>query len=240
MLSTYTNPLTGAQIGTIRIMAEAAFPLEACGFILDSGEVVECTNTSSQADTFIISAEETAEYLDNAVACWHSHAKFPHLSEADIRACKALNLPYAVWDCSSSQLFWLDPQQSAGLLQRPWAYGVYDCYSAVRDWYYQQRGIWLGDYQRQYEGEWSTRGFTHFEDNFAAEGFVRLPTTTALERGDVLMMRIRNDHTCNHVAVVENPAANLLFQHLVNRLSGTTAFSPYFRDQTYAVLRRTD
>jgi proteasome lid subunit RPN8/RPN11 len=240
MLSTYTNPLTGAQIGTIRMMAEGAFPVEACGFILDSREVVECTNTSAEPDTFVISADETADYLDNAVACWHSHAKFPRLSEADIRACKALNLPYAVWDCSSSQLFWLNPQQSAGLLGRPWAYGVHDCYSAVRDWYYQQRDVWLGDYPRQYEGEWFTRGFTHFEDNFASEGFVRLPATAPLQRGDVLMMRIRNDTTCNHVAVVEDPAANLLYQHLVNRLSGTTAYSPYFRDQTYAVLRRAD
>lgn len=238
MLSTYTNPLNGQQAVTIRLMAEAAYPREACGFVLDSGEVVECTNTSALPDTFVISAEETAEYLDNAVACWHSHTQFPRLSDADIKACKALNLPYAVWDCSSSYLFWLDPRQSAGLLGRPWAYGVHDCYSAVRDWYYQQQGIELGDYPRQYEGEWSTRGFTHFEDNFAAEGFIKLPQNAQLQRGDVLLMRIRNDSTCNHVAVVEDPAANQLYQQLVSRLSGLTAYSPYFRDQTYAVLRR--
>ena len=239
MLSSYANPLTNKQAGIIRMMAEAAYPGEACGFVLNTGEVVECANTATQPDTFVISAEESAEYLDDAMACWHSHAQFPRLSNADIKASKALNLPYAVWDCSSSYLFWLDPRQSAGLIGRPWAYGVHDCYSAVRDWYYQELGIELGDYPRQHEGEWSERGFTHFEQNFASEGFTRLPHTAELLRGDVLLMRIRNDATCNHVAVVEDPAANQLYQHLVNRLSGLTAYSPYFREQTYAVVRRT-
>jgi len=155
-----------------------------------------------------------------------------------VQACKALNLPYAVWNCGGSEAFWLDPQQSAGLLGRPWNYGIYDCYSAVRDWYQQQMGVSMGDYARQYEGEWQTRGFTHFEDNFAAEGFTRIPVTADLQRGDVIMFRIRNQDCCNHVAVVEDPAANMLYQHLVGRLSGLTAYSDYFRENTYMVLRR--
>lgn len=238
MLSNYINPLTNAQIAEIRNLSESAFPSEACGFILNNGSVVQCTNTATTPDTFIISASETASYLDNSLCCWHSHAKFPQLSEADIRACKALSLPYAVWDCSSSLLFWLDPSQDAGLVGRPWAYGVHDCYSAVRDWYWQQCGYAMNDYPRQHEGEWSERGFTHFEDNFAAEGFIELPNTADLQRGDVLLMRIRNDSCCNHVAVVEDLSSNMIFQHLVGRLSGLTSYSPYFREQTYAVLRR--
>ena len=168
----------------MRQFAEAAHPKETCGFILQDSSVVECTNTSIEPDTFTISAQDTAKYYDDAVACWHSHANYSGFSPADIKACKQLNLPYAVWNCSGSESFWLDPQQSAGLLERPWNYGVYDCYSAVRDWYWQQMGVAMGDYERLYEGEWSTRGFTHFEENFAAEGFTRLPATVPLERGD--------------------------------------------------------
>jgi proteasome lid subunit RPN8/RPN11 len=238
MLSTYSSPLTQQQTAAIRAAAEAAFPIEACGFVLRTGEVITCTNTATLPDTFTISAAETAQYLDDALCSWHSHIQFPRLSEADIRASKALNLPYAVWDCSSSLLFWLDPSQDAGLLSRPWAYGVHDCYSAVRDWYWQQHVYAMNDYPRQYEGEWNDRGFTHFEDNFAAEGFIKLPPTAVLQRGDVLLMRIRNDTSCNHVAVLEDPAANQLYQHLVGRLSGLSTYSPYFREQTYAVLRR--
>ena len=60
MLSQYTNPITGEQQASIRSYAEAAHPVEACGFVLADGTVVECTNTSTETDTFVISAEETA------------------------------------------------------------------------------------------------------------------------------------------------------------------------------------
>ena len=237
-LSTWTNPLTAEQRLAMRTYAERAYPKETCGFILVDGTVVECENTSDVEDQFIIRAQDTADYLDDAAACWHSHANYNGFSPADIKACKALNLPYAVWNCGGSDAFWLDPRQSAGLVGRPWNYGVYDCYSAVRDWYQQQMGIEMGDYERLYEGEWNTRGFTHFEDNFAAEGFTRIPVTVPLERGDVILFRIRNQYACNHVAVIEDPAANMLYQHLVGRLSGTTAYSGYFRENTYMVVRR--
>lgn len=237
-LSTWTNPLTAEQRQVIRALSERAHPKETCGFILLDGSVVECVNTSTVPDQFTISAQDTADYWDDAIACWHSHANYNGFSPADIKACKQLNLPYALWDCGGSQSFWLDPRQSAGLVGRPWNYGVYDCYAAVRDWYLQQMGIGLGDYKREYQGEWATRGFIHFEENFAAEGFVRLPTTVPLERGDVIMFRIRNQDCCNHVAIVEDPSANLLYQHLVGRLSGMTAYSGYFRENTYMVVRR--
>ena len=163
MLSQWQNPLTAVQRLAMRTYAERAYPKETCGFILLHGSVVECENTSNEPDTFVISPQDTADYLDDAKACWHSHAKYSGFSPADIKACKALNLPYAVWNCGGSEAFWLDPTQEAGLLGRPWNYGVYDCYSAVRDWYKQQLRVELGDYPRRYEGEWSKPGFVFFE-----------------------------------------------------------------------------
>ena len=237
-LSTFTVPITQSQQAELRLRAEDAYPQEACGFILQDGSLVECQNHSTVEDQFIISAEDYAEYDEQIAAVWHTHANFPRFSEADIRACKSLNLPFAVWDCGSSQLLWLDPRQSAGLLQRPWNYGINDCYAAIRDWYFQQLGVQLGDYTRNYDGEWTSRGFVYFEENFKVEGFLPVPVGQPLERGDVVMFRIRNDATCNHVAVVEDPAANMLYQHLANRLSGLTAYSGYFRDNTYMVVRR--
>ena len=82
------------------------------------------------------------------------------------------------------------------------------------------------------------RGFTHFEDNFAAEGFVRIPPSVPLERGDVFLMKIRNDDACNHVAVLEDPSANQIYQHLVGRRSEVMSYSGYFRDNTAMVVRR--
>tara|TARA_R100000951_G_scaffold106844_1_gene101703 strand:+ start:1003 stop:1725 length:723 start_codon:yes stop_codon:yes gene_type:complete len=238
MLSQYSNPITNKQQASIRAYAEAAYPIEACGFVLADGTVVECTNTATQPDTFIISAEGSALYLDEAVASWHSHANYAAMSFADINASKALNLPYVVFNCAGTEFYWFDPRQSTGLVGRPWMYGGYDCYSAVRDWYAQEMGVEMADYERLYEGEWSQRGFTHFENNFAAEGFVKIPKTGDLRRGDVLLFRIRNKHTCNHVAVIEDAGANRIYQHLVDRDSAIMAYSGYFRDTTFMALRR--
>jgi|TARA_B100000073_G_scaffold337932_1_gene334483 proteasome lid subunit RPN8/RPN11 len=238
MLSSFSNPITSEQQAKIRERAEAAHPVEACGFVLNNGDIVECTNVSSGKNSFKISAEETALYLDDAAASWHSHIDFGSVSFADINASKALALPYAVFNCAGTEHFYFDPSQSVGLLERPWLYGGYDCYSAVRDWYSQEMGVDMGDYERLYEGEWAQRGFTHFEDNFAAEGFVRIPPSVPLERGDVFLMKIKNDDACNHVAVLEDPEANQIYQHLVGRKSEVMSYSGYFRDNTAMVVRR--
>jgi len=235
-LSTFTSPITATQATEIRCLAEEAFPSEACGFIRSDGSVSVCQNRSTVPDQFIIDA---MDYDDDATAVWHSHANYAKFSAADIKACKQLNLPFAMWNCGSSELFYLNPSQDAGLIGRPWNYGIYDCYAAVRDWYYQQFGWELGDYDRQYEGEWSTRGFTHFEDNFKAEGFLQLAPNEPVQRGDAVLFRIRNDTTANHIAVIEDPCANMLFQQLVGRLSGLSPYSSYFRENTTKILRRT-
>lgn len=237
MLSTYENPLTPAQRQALRSAAEAAFPQEACGFILADGSVVECQNRSTVPEQFVISAADYAQHDPAGIeVVWHTHANYQGFSPADITACKALGLPYAVWDCASSQSYWLDPQQSAGLVNRPWAYGIHDCYSAVRDWWFQQHGLEMGDYPRTQEGEWHSADFTHFEDSFQKEGF-RQVGLDDLQRGDVIMFRIRNLHTSNHVAIVEDPSQNLLYQHLVGRLSGLTAYSHWLRENSYMAVR---
>lgn len=235
-LSTYSDPLTTEQRSYLRAAAEAAYPNEACGFFLKDGEMVELENRSTAPDQFIISASDYARFDEQIEVVWHTHAKLARFSPADIKSCKMLGLPFAIWDCASSQAGWLDPRQSVGLVGRPWAYGVWDCYAAVRDWYHQQMELELGDYPRSDEGEWSSPDFTHFEENLAREGFYKVDPAD-IQRGDMLLFRIRNDHTSNHVAVMEDPAQGLIFQHLANRLSGLDLYGHWLRETTYMVVR---
>jgi len=237
-LSKYQNPIADAQWLQIRQHAETAHPREACGFILNDGSIVPCENQASENDQFKIGVNDSAQYLESAFACWHTHANLMEFSECDVKACKALNLPYAAWDVGSSSPLWLDPSQSAGLVGRPWNYGVHDCYSAVRDWFYQEEGFSMADYPRLYSGEWLSRGFTHFEDNYEAEGFLKLPHGAELLRGDVILMRIENDQTSNHVAVLESPEKNQIFHHCIGRRSEVGGFHEFFRDRVHFVVRR--
>jgi proteasome lid subunit RPN8/RPN11 len=235
-LSEYQNEIPPAALVQLRLAAEAAYPAEACGFILTDGTLVEHPNRSTVPDQFVISAADYASHGDTIAAVWHSHAKHPGFSAADVGACKALKLPWALWDCYSSMAYWLDPRQDAGLVGRPWSYGIHDCYGAVRDWYWQQWGLALGDYPRTAEGEWQLDEFDHFERCFSDEGFRRVPMEN-LQRGDAVLFRIRNLATCNHVAVVDDPEEGLLFQHLHGRLSGHSLFSHWFREHAFMAVR---
>ncbi len=47
---------------------------EHCGFILESGDIVEVENISATPDkTFQIGDEDLEQYLPQAVASWHTH-----------------------------------------------------------------------------------------------------------------------------------------------------------------------
>ena len=47
---------------------------ERVGFILQSGEIVECENKCDQPEEgFEVSAEDLIRYCDDAVATWHTH-----------------------------------------------------------------------------------------------------------------------------------------------------------------------
>ncbi|WP_375263924.1 hypothetical protein [Palleronia sp.] len=47
---------------------------ERVGFILESGEIVECKNISPDPENaFEVAPEETIRYADDAVATWHTH-----------------------------------------------------------------------------------------------------------------------------------------------------------------------
>lgn len=235
-LSHYRYELSTDQTLFMRLAAEAAYPSEACGLFLKDGEMVRLENRSTVPDQFIIRASDYAAYDEQIAAIWHTHANYPKFSPSDIAACKTLGIPFAMWDYSSSQSYWLDPRQDAGLVGRPWSYGVHDCYAAVRDWFHQEPGVELGDYPRTEEGEWHSSEFTHFEDSFQKEGFRRVGLDD-LKRGDVLFMRIRNQHTTNHVAIVEDPASGRIFHHMVNRLSEVGLYSHWLRENTVFAVR---
>lgn len=235
-LSRYCNPIEGRHVHAMRLASEVSYPREACGFLLEDGRMVELENRSPNDNEFIISAEDYARHDEQIAAVWHTHNQMAGFSPADIQSCKQLHVPFMVFDRTTGLSFWLDPRQSAGLLGRPWNYGIHDCYGAVRDWYYQQCGVVLGDYPRTKEGEWANPDFNYFEENWEREGF-RKVGLDEVQRGDMLMFRIRNDHTCNHVAVVEDAGAGHLFQHLVGRFSEIGVYSNWLRQTTVHALR---
>ena len=73
----------------------------------------------------------------------------PEPSQADRVACEATALPWFIVSFPSGHWTELRPQgYAAPLVGREWSHGVLDCYSLIRDWYAQERGIDLPDFPR--------------------------------------------------------------------------------------------
>lgn len=236
-LSQYRLQLSPAQREQIRQAAHRAYPAEACGFVTHSGTVVEVLNRREPPE-FEISADDYARWADAVDWVWHSHANNPTWSAQDLRSWAASGHRWAMIDCASGSCLELDADPGIGLMGRPFVYGRFDCYSAIRDYLYQQRGLLLGDYPRREWGEWQRPDWDIWERSFLNEPVRLLGEDEPLQQGDVLLMCIHNRHA-NHAAVVHDPDRSLVFEHRVNELSGLTVIGPNWQKRVKYRVRPT-
>lgn len=221
------------------IVAEATknIPNEACGFIVD-GKVMACKNVhSSPTDHFAIAAEDYAKAEESGTieAVFHSHGRddLPKFSGHDIVSCKESNLPWILYSLKTGSFTTIDPTGNAPYTERPWAYGVHDCYSLTRDFYRRELGIVLDDFHRGEEMEWQQRDWKMFAANYAKQGFRRIERPE--QKGDILLMQI-DAPSPNHVGVMTGNGM-LFYHHLMDRLSEQSIWGGMWEKVTTLVLR---
>ena len=105
---------------------------------------------------------------------------------------------------------------------RPWVWGVTDCWSLVRDWYKQEKGIELRDWERPITPEEFLKD-PMFERCAWRTGFRQLRQEEKLENGDLLFMSIMADGL-NHVALFLDGE---VLHHLTDRLSCRESYSEW-------------
>ena len=154
----------------------------------------------------------------------HSHPITPpDPSQADKISCENSNLPWHIVNPKTEQWAYLEPcGYKPPLLGREWVWGVTDCWSLVVDWYKEEKGIKLRDYQRSM----SPQEFLEnplFEDYAWRTGFRELRSDENLEKGDVLLMSILHP-TLNHVAIF---LGDMVLHHLADRLSCREPYSEW-------------
>lgn len=211
-------------------------PEEACGFIV-GGRFLPCENIhSSPSNNFAISAEDYAKADALGIeAIFHSHTGFnTAFSPHDIASCKAVNVPWLMYCLGANSWQEMDPSGRAPYLQRPWIYGIYDCYGLVRDYFRNEWKIVLDDYERGEEFEWKSSEWRMFEKNFRGQGFSEIDGT--MQRGDVLLMQLQADFP-NHVGIIHSPSENIFYQHLLGRLSEANVYGGYWQKCTVRILR---
>ncbi|MEX4065065.1 C40 family peptidase, partial [Haemophilus influenzae] len=115
------------------------------------------------------------------------------------------------------------------LYGRKFIHGMTDCYGFVRDWYRQELGINLPNYNR-IDGWWDNGG-NLYVDNFEDAGFYPVKD---LKIGDMIVMQI-NANVPNHAGVYLGDG--LIGHHLYGRLSSKDVYGQFYRERTTHIMR---
>ncbi len=227
--------------------AKAAFPNEACGLVVKRGKRsvwVECPNThTSPEKQFRIDPSDYTRIADTGeiVGVWHTHPRGEAwASEADKVGCELSELPWYIFplyetpaDIVFGDTVFMRPSGFVmPYIERPYVYGVFDCYSLAQDYYAREFGIELANTFPRIE-EWWKHGHNFFVEGFEGVGLVRLVNRTP-EVGDLFL--IQTDGTVpNHVAVYIGN--DMIMHHCHGRMSRRDIYGGYWAKHTTHHLR---
>jgi cell wall-associated NlpC family hydrolase len=215
-------------LNAIQEHAEAAFPNEAVGFVVNGVYEPKENTHLHPSEEFSVT---DADYLDaderGLEAIVHSHPGGPdHPTLADMRQQQATAVPWgivSVIDGVASRAFWWgDEVPVPDLVGREFRHGVTDCYSLVRDYFRLEKNVLLPDFPRDWE--WWQNGEDLYTENFLATGFT--PVQGDPQPGDCFLAQIRSP-VPNHAGVYIGDG--LVLHHLVNRLSRREPVFPWMK-----------
>ena len=209
--------------------ARETFPEECVGYVKDGVYVRLVNRHPEPTKHFRIAVADL--YGVNPDVIWHSHPATgqvnPHWpSKADLEL--FYGNPDVRWGVLATDgvevgpMVIFDDINPPGLLGREYIWGVYDCYSLIRDWYKSQE-IELKNYPRDLQEFQSGKDL--YGENFADAGFVEVGLND-LQVGDVLMMSIMSNKI-NHAALYLG--GNEIIHHQINRFSCSDRFDKWER-----------
>lgn len=223
--------------------AKCDWPREACGIVaVVKGRqyYFDCKNIAPGKEDFILDPVDfmrvedfVTERAGTIVAIIHSHPfTRPRPSMADLQGCEQSALPWFIFSTPLNLWHSFEPSgYQAPLIGRPFKHGIFDCYSAMRDWYGRNLGITLKDYDR--DPEWWKKGQDLLMGNFQSCGFVQV-VDEPIEVGDVLLINIHSP-VVNHCAVYIGN--DQVFHQTMNRLSSREVYGGWLKKNTRMILR---
>lgn len=217
-----THEIFKAQVINDAILhARETFPLECCGAVI-GGEYVRFGNASSDpANEFIIDdATFDAAYTSGAVeAVIHSHNDCGHASYADMEQQQVVDVPYGIINMRGGAplqvVFFGDGIPTEPLIGRPWFFGVWDCWTLVRDYFAHEFGRTGPNPPKEY-GFWE-RGESVFE-KYIESAPIRKISISSVKPGDLLFYRLSSTTKhYDHCGVMQDKS--LVLHHFLNRQS---------------------
>jgi proteasome lid subunit RPN8/RPN11 len=190
-------------------------PYEACGFVVVNGLgeaiVMPCENQArNKRGMFVIDPRKhlEAERLGHIAAFYHSHAdaemirpEAARFSREDLDISYETCLPALLythpndtWHFNLPATFTPSP-----LLGRPFVWGVWDCYTLVRDYFLLNKKTVMGSYfPPENPSASSDFGYETLSKN---ENFHEIPLSEA-RKDDVLLLKVKSDFI-NHCLIYQ-------------------------------------
>lgn len=216
--------------------AKQEYPRECCGVMVvikGKERYIPCRNISENSQEFIIDPLDYAAAADKGeiVKICHSHVnRSPKPSQADIAGCNKSGLPWVIVSVPSGEQVEFKPDDyGVPLIGRQFHHGVIDCYTIIRDYYAQELGIDIPDFDRS-DNWW------HGEDNLYLDGYAKagFERVDDLQKHDVILMQLASNKP-NHGAVYIGN--NQIIQHQMNRLSSRDVYGGWYQKITTHYLR---
>jgi proteasome lid subunit RPN8/RPN11 len=210
--------------------AAEAFPDEACGLVVAYGKhhrLIRAKNLASAPRlTFDLDPEAWLEVADSeeVIGVYHSHPSgIAEPSLADLTSCSLSSMPWHIIGYQTGDYRRIEPDGfRAPYLQRPYVYGVHDCWSLVRDWYMWEKGAEVADFNRI--DRWWEKGMNLFVERIEACGFTHLKDEAPLP-GDAFLIQVNSD-VPNHIAVWLGDGT--ILHHVQGRLSAREPWAGYW------------
>jgi proteasome lid subunit RPN8/RPN11 len=218
-------------------LAEQTPTVEVCGFIALNPLplVVPCPNVSPTPDTsFQIAPSDylRAKSQGQLVGMYHSHPRAGGFSDADLHYSTELALPLYLYNVETKA--WSDHIPSTyvvPLTGRQFCWGFNDCFGCVRDYYRQECGIPIRDYDR--DDHFQANKDRRMWDNFEKEGFVKIEGLGQMKKHDALIFA--TNAMPQHVGVFKGNSR--ILHHPLNSLSRIDLFNSNWQRRLKAVVR---
>jgi proteasome lid subunit RPN8/RPN11 len=211
--------------------------MEACGLLnIERGRVKwhPCENRADDPfQDFMIDPADYKKIADRGdiVGVVHSHPNgTPAPSPVDRAACDRTGIPWYIFGENDEWMKVEPKEETYGLLGRPFVFGVYDCFTIIKD-YYEDEGINI--YPYEYSWEFWKDGRNLYIENYEKEGF-SVVTDGSLQKHDLIFMAL-NSTIANHAGIYVGRGRML--HHAPNRLSCRDNYAGMWQQITRVVVR---